>query len=139
MSEKRKKNITPVVFISSTVEDLKPFRTAAREAATRARFLPEMQEYFVASGDKPPLDECLARVSKADVVVVIVAHRYGWVPPNQVSGNCKSITWLECEEAVRRRKEILPFIVDKKAEWPMDLREAYRTMAATEEIGRAHV
>ena len=75
MSNARRNRDVPVVFISSTVEDLKPWRAAAREAAIRARFLPDMQEYFVASGDKPPLGQCLDRVSGADVIVVIVAHR----------------------------------------------------------------
>jgi hypothetical protein len=70
---------TPKVFVSSTAEDLKPYRAAARDAAIGAELLPKMMEYFVASGDKPPLPACLERVSEADVLIVIVAHRYGWV------------------------------------------------------------
>jgi Domain of unknown function (DUF4062) len=64
------------VFISSTSEDLKPYRAAARDAAIGAGLLPRMMEHFVATGG-PSLPECLRKVSEADVVVAIVAHRYG--------------------------------------------------------------
>jgi formylglycine-generating enzyme required for sulfatase activity len=39
-------------------------------------------------------------------LVVIVAHRYGWVLPDQPSGEYKSITWLECEHAVAEHKAV---------------------------------
>jgi hypothetical protein len=124
----------PVVFISSTAEDLKPYRDKARDAAIRAGFYPEMQEYFVAR-DHPPLKECMERVAKADVLVVIVAHRYGWVPEDQPGSENKSITWLECEKAARDGKDILAFVVDEKCDWPLQLQESYRTitMAAVEQ------
>ncbi|HZT32158.1 MAG TPA: DUF4062 domain-containing protein, partial [Bryobacteraceae bacterium] len=101
----------PTVFISSTVEDLERFRAAARDAVVGARCLPDMQEYFVAR-DHPPLAECLERVARADVLVAIVAHRYGWVPADQPGGGCKSITWLEVEHAAGRNKEVLAFLVE---------------------------
>src|SRR5215471_3156356 len=88
----------PTVFISPTSEDLKSLRQAAREAAISARFHPEMMEYFVAEGKNAPLDACRMKVAEADVVVSIVAHRYGWVP-DVTDG--KNITWVECEEALR--------------------------------------
>jgi len=127
---------SPIVFISSTVEDLKPYRDAARFEAERAGFHVLMQEYFVASGDKPPLAKCLEEVSKADVLMVIVAHRYGWVPPDQPSGGVKSITWLECEHAAndkKRPKEVLAFLVDKGCDWPEQWREEYRLTVALRE------
>jgi formylglycine-generating enzyme required for sulfatase activity len=131
----------PSVFISSTVEDLKPYRTAAEFEAARAGFQVLGQEYFVASGDKRPLEKCLQEVAKADLVVVIIAHRYGWVPPGQPGANAMSITWLECEEALRegdgkKRIEVHAFLVEKDSDsfkWPLHLRESYRAMAATEE------
>jgi hypothetical protein len=88
------------VFVSSTSEDLKKHREAARDAVLAAGMRPVMMEYFVASGDKPPLSVCLSKVSEADVLAVIVAHRYGWVPPDQPADQHRSITWLECERAV---------------------------------------
>ena len=68
----------PVVFISSTSEDLKQHREQAAKAALASGFSPRMMEYFPAGG--PSLRECLEKVGEAEVVVVLVAHRYGWVP-----------------------------------------------------------
>ena len=39
-------------------------------------------------------------VAEADVLVLIVAHRYGWVPPDQEGGEDKSITWLDLSSAL---------------------------------------
>ncbi len=122
----------PVVFISSTIEDLEQYRSRARDAALTAHFLPVMKEYFAASGDKPPLEMCLQEVSgsqgeqPADVLVLIVAHRYGWVPTDQPDSDRKSITWLECEGAQRKGCEVLAFVVDKDYPWPDNLREEHR-------------
>jgi len=109
----------PVVFISSTVEDLKPYRRAAERAATSAGLYPIMFEHWPARDRRRPVTECLRRVSKADVLVVIAAHRYGWIPgpPDQPPSQQKSITWLECEHAQAENKEVLLFLVDKDAEW----------------------
>jgi hypothetical protein len=121
--------VLPVVFISSTAEDLGAYRKAADQGARIARCFPEVHELWVAR-DKPPLEECLARVRNADALVVIVAHRYGWVPENQPGGERKSITWLECEEAARLGKEVLAFLVDETAPWPDEGKEEYRLMEA---------
>ena len=128
------KKTTPTVFISSTSEDLKDYRQAARDAATAEGFLPTMMEYWRASGKRPPLEACLAKVADADVVVAIVAHRYGWVPDEDTDDE-KSITWLECEHAANDDgKEILAFLVDEKHDdWPKELRESYRASAALED------
>lgn len=39
-----------------------------------------MMEYKPASGDRPTLQACLDMVEEAEVVIVLVAERYGWVP-----------------------------------------------------------
>src|SRR2546425_7832955 len=96
--------ITPAVFISSTKEDLGPYRSAARDAAIRAGFTTTMMEYFVAKGQYRPYKECMAAVAECDLLVVIVAHRYGWKPadqPRRKDRRYKSITWLECEYGLR--------------------------------------
>ena len=129
----------PIAFISSTSEDLQEYRAKARDAALRLEFMPRMMEYFAASGKHPPLEACLARISgsdseaPADVLVVIVAHRYGWVPPDQAGSEGKSITWLECEKARENGKEILAFLVDEKYVWPDDLREENRVAQAVKQ------
>jgi len=129
----------PIVFISSTSEDLKPYRAKAELAAKKAGFFPRMMEYFTASGAHPPLGACMEEISgsaaksPADVLVVIVAHRYGWVPDDQPGPDYKSITWLECEEAIRGGREVLAFLVDKQIDWPEPLKEDYRLTQAVRE------
>lgn len=120
------------VFISSTSEDLTDYRLAARDAVLEVGLRPEMMEYFAASGG-PPLSECLSRVAPCDLVVVLSAHRYGWVPPDQAESGEKSITWLECEKAVQLGKDLLGFLLDQNAQWPTERTEAYRLTAAFNE------
>ncbi|MGA2326640.1 MAG: SUMF1/EgtB/PvdO family nonheme iron enzyme [Bryobacteraceae bacterium] len=122
----------PKLFISSTSEDLEPYRNAARDAAILAGFFPVMMEYFTAQGRQPPYQACMEKVDGCDVVVAIVAHRYGWVPPDQPGGGHKSITWLECERA-NEKEEVLAFLVDEKQPWLAEHREAYRVTKAIED------
>jgi predicted NAD/FAD-dependent oxidoreductase len=111
------------VFISSTNLDLEDYRLAALRAANVAELHAEMQEDWTAE-DHPPLDACLERVRKADALVVILAHRYGWVPEDDARNpDGKSITWLECEEAVDKGKHVLAFVVDEGADWPEHLKD----------------
>src|SRR4051812_1262205 len=84
------------IFILSTSEDLKSYRAAVEDAIKRALCQPVAMEYFTPQGQRPPLAACLQEVERCDRVVVIVAHRYGWVPSDQPEGDSKSITWLEC-------------------------------------------
>ena len=121
-----------VIFISSTAEDLKAYRSAAEQGARIARCLPETHELWPAR-DNPPLEECLARVAADDALVVIVAHRYGWVPRDPPGDGLKSITWLECEEAVRSEKEVLAFVVDENTAWPEEAKEEYAVLRAVRE------
>ena len=117
----------PVVFISSTSGDLKEHREMAVQAAQASGFSPRWMEYFPASGHLPSLPACLEKVDEAEVVVVLVAHRYGWVPDDPSNPDHKSITWLECDHArLVNRKEVLAFLVDEYASWPPELREDYR-------------
>jgi len=113
----------PTVFVSSTCEDLRQtgHRDAIRDAIQRTRLLADMQEYWE-TGDNPPLQECLARVKAADVVVVAVAHRYGWIP----EGQKKSITWLECAEAFESGARVLAYFINPEYEYDNKLRDDYR-------------
>jgi hypothetical protein len=104
----------PTVFISSTTADLGSYRAAARDGARKAGFEPILIEQFDAES-RPPVEVDLDRVAAADVLVVIVAHRYGWVP-NPSSG--RSMTWLECERAVEKRMPVLAFLVEEDFPWP---------------------
>jgi hypothetical protein len=44
----------------------------------------------------------------------------------------KSITRLECEEAVKQGKEVLAFLIDQNFDWPIHLKESYRITEALE-------
>lgn len=117
----------PIVFISSTSDDLKDHREQAARAALASGFYPLMMEYFPAAGHRPTLAACLEEVDKAEVVVVLVAHRYGWVPDDPSNRDAKSITWLECHRAWNvTGKEVLAFLVEPNCDWPVELREDYR-------------
>ena len=125
------KSITgaPRVFISSTTVDLEPYR-AAREAVIKAGMLPVMSEDF-ASTPNPPLKECQEQVSGTHLLIVLVGHRYGWIPPEQPTVTPrKSITWLECERAMADGNDVLGFMIGHKGEWPAELREEHRLAEA---------
>ena len=117
------------VFISSTAEDLAEYRSAARDAALRCDCQPKLHEYWPAR-DTPPYDECMRRVAEADVLVVLVAHRHGWVPPDQPDGEQRSITRLECERAIDKGIDVLAFILDEKQGWPPEQREEHEITQA---------
>jgi hypothetical protein len=120
------------VFISSTSEDLREYRGAARDAVLAARLCPVMMEYSAASGG-PPLSGCLELVTPCELLIVLVAQRYGWVPEDQADGAAKSITWLECEHAAGLKKDLLVFVLDKNASWPAERKESYRATTAVED------
>ncbi len=117
----------PVVFISSTSDDLTAHREQAAKAASASGFSPRMMEYFPSSGHQPSLAVCLEKVAEAEVVIVLVAHRYGWIPDGPENPDSKSITWLECRHAWQvSNKEVLAFLVDPKFDWPPALRDDHR-------------
>ena len=123
----------PVVFISSTAQDLRDHRQAAADAARQAGFDVEMMEDFEARTDRPPYPGCMAKVRECDVVVALVAQRYGWVPADQPEPElAKSITWLECEEAWNAKQELLVFVLDGSHPWPAERKESYRATEALE-------
>lgn len=127
------KQILPKVFISSTIEDLEQYRQAAIDASIKAKFFPVMLESFAAEGKNPPLKECLSKVQECDVLIVIVAYKYGWIPADQPKKQNKSITWLECEQAYKDGKEILAFVIDPEYDWPENHKEEYKMIMAVRE------
>ncbi|MCX6590579.1 MAG: SUMF1/EgtB/PvdO family nonheme iron enzyme [Acidobacteria bacterium] len=106
----------PVVFISSTEVDLKLHRAEAGRAARDHKFGLRMMERE-STGERS-LDGCYALVDQADVVVVLVAYRYGWVPEDGRNPDLRSITWLECQRAWGAGKKVLGFLVDESYDWP---------------------
>jgi hypothetical protein len=81
------------VYVSSTFIDLQGHRAALKAALEKARYDVECMEKYTAF-DQPPLDRCLADVAATDVYVLLIAHRYGYRPPEN-NPQRRSITQLE--------------------------------------------
>src|SRR5215471_21595191 len=73
------------VFVSSTLDELAPERTAAREAIAQLRLTPV---YFEAGARPyPPRELYRAYLDQSDIFIGLYWQRYGWVAPTmQVSG-----------------------------------------------------
>ena len=97
------------VFVSSTYEDLKNYRTAVEEALHRMEAIVRGMEYF---GSKPgsPVEECLKAVRSCKVYIGIFAMRYGSI--DDKSG--KSMTHLEYEEAQKIGLPTLIYLIDEE-------------------------
>jgi formylglycine-generating enzyme required for sulfatase activity len=91
------------VFVSSTYLDNKERRRLVQDAITTAGMLWHGMELFTAS-TKPTVEECLRYAREADVLVGIIAWRYGWEP----DGSEISITEMEYAAA----RERLMFLID---------------------------
>jgi hypothetical protein len=76
-------------------------------------------EQYVAEGNKP-LDRCQTDVRLADLYVIIVGWRYGYIPADQPMPGGLSITELEHREAVAAEKTILAFLLDPDTPWPLN-------------------
>src|SRR4051812_733796 len=100
------------IFLSSTSRDLEPHRAKVREMVVRLKQATICMETFGARATKP-LQTCREEVQHADALVVIVGHRYGWVPGVEDEGDGeKSITWWEVCWALEARKPVYAYLVD---------------------------
>ena len=97
------------VFLSSTFADLKKERTAVQSAVQRisAHFIG--MEYF-GSFSNDPVEECKRKVSSADYVILVLARRYGFVPP----GLDKSITEIEYDTARENEIPVLAYFQESE-------------------------
>jgi tetratricopeptide (TPR) repeat protein len=105
------------IFLSSTAIDLKDHRQKASDAIMRLGDLPVAMETFGALPNEP-VEVCKNKVRECNALVVMVAHRYGWVPGTDEGGDGnKSITWIEVETALEAGKPVFAFLVDIKYGW----------------------
>ena len=105
------------IFISSTAVDLLDYRDKVRDAVLLLENLPIAMETFSAQSGQPA-GECMRLAAEADAVICIVAHRYGYVPPQDLGGDGeRSITWLEVDAAKRAGKPVFAFLVDPNTPW----------------------
>ena len=84
------------VFISSTYLDNRERRKTVHDAITMAGMVWHGMEIFSAS-PRPTEEECLRFAKQADLLVGIIAWRYGWEPDGK-----KSITEMEYDAARER-------------------------------------
>lgn len=107
------------VFLSSTSKDLDGHRAKVSEAIRSMGLAAEQMELFQAQpGDT--VSACLRLVQDSDALVLIIAHRYGWVPKateHAKADGQRSITWLEYEQATSEGKPVFVFMVDDGASW----------------------
>ena len=96
------------IFVSSTYEDMIPYREAVSDALTSIEHLPIGMEHFVSTPDRP-LDVCLTDVRRCQLYIVLVGMRYGSV--DKESG--KSFTELEYEEALKNKIPVLAFVINE--------------------------
>lgn len=127
------------VFLASTASDLEAYRERLRETILMLGHRPEAMESMPAGGHAPA-PECVARAAAADALVVVAAHRYGYVPPVERGGDGeRSITWLEVDAARQAGKPVFAFLVDSAAPWDQE-REQDRLLKEhdrAQEIGHA--
>jgi len=95
----------PLVFVSSTREDLESERRAILTALQSLKLPHNSLESF-GSHARPPLETCVKEVAECDIFVVILGHRYGSCPPGE---HC-SFTELEYIRAVEAGKSVLGYI-----------------------------
>jgi hypothetical protein len=101
------------IFISSTVEDLRDHRKAVYLALRRLGHEPLAVEDYAAT-EQRPLERCLADIRVSDVVVFLIAWRYGYVP----AGQQYSMPELEYQAAREAAKPCLIFLTSEDAPWP---------------------
>ncbi|MFC1573377.1 NACHT domain-containing protein, partial [Candidatus Eisenbacteria bacterium] len=92
------------VFISSTYRDNEKRRRIVAEAVKRAKMNWDGMELFTAD-TSPPVEVCEKYAREADVLVGVIAWRYGWIPDE----HDVSITEIEYEA----NQERLMFLVDR--------------------------
>jgi tetratricopeptide (TPR) repeat protein len=100
------------VFLSSTAQDLVAHRQVADDTILSLSQQSIVMERF---GAKPgtPVEECELLARESDVVVCIVAHRYGFVPEKGKG----SITQREVEAAHKAGKDVLVWIIAEDHPW----------------------
>src|SRR5215475_6437595 len=96
------------IFISSTRVDLQGYREAVHAAIQKMDGHAEDMIYWSAD-ERSPVEASMARVRNSDLVILVLAHRYGTLAP----GENKSIVHIEYETAVKHNIPVLAFVVDQ--------------------------
>jgi hypothetical protein len=95
-------------YVSSTFSDLRPYRDAAFESLAQLGLRATGPEFW-SSSEAVPVERCIDAVRAADFVVLVVGHRYGFVP----EGYDASITQIEYATAIQQGKDVLVFLLSE--------------------------
>ncbi len=130
MSKKTGDELT--IFISSTFVDLKEYREAVSSAILSLRNHAKDMIYWSADERDPTLLS-LDELREADLVILLLAHRYGTIPP----GETRSITEIEFDTAREIGLPVLAFFVDENHDWPgnkFDVKQYDKLLALKEKV-----
>lgn len=105
------KKQTIKVFVSSTSHDLREERNTVRDSLSRMGLGFIGMEIF-GSSPMSPLEECIQKVTEADIFILIIAHRYGTITKNGMS-------YSESEYEAALNKRIPCFIYFKDEQTPV--------------------
>ncbi|MDC0681545.1 DUF4062 domain-containing protein [Sorangium atrum] len=101
------------IFISSTFDDLIDYRETVHTAIRRLQNHGEDMIYWSAD-ERTALAVSIERVSSSDLLILVLAHRYGTVPP----GEERSFVEAEYDEARKRNIPVLAFFIEPMHPWP---------------------
>ena len=99
-------------FLSSSI-DLISERQAVQAALQRMSAYYMAMEHFGSFAEEP-LERCLGKIRSADVLILILGYRYGFVP----DGLNMSMTEAEYREAKRVNIPVLAYLADHKSYSP---------------------
>ena len=99
----------PRIFVSSTRDDMEPYRDAIRSAIDRAGCKAVGMERFGARSVSS-LETCLEELKICQIYICAIGMRYGSIE----NESQKSYTQLEFEEAQKRGMPILAFLVNER-------------------------
>lgn len=103
------------VFISSTFSDLEKYRQAAFEAIqSLGAHGDDMIQW--SADERAGAQHSVDRVRQCDVVILLLAHRYGFVD----TGSQLGVTELEYRAAREARIPVLAYFLDESQPWPPD-------------------
>jgi hypothetical protein len=109
------------VFVSSTAEDLAPFRAAAEQVILKMDWHPVRSEH-AGNQPGPTVQACYDLMKGCGLFILICAFRRGWVPTVDQGGDgVSSITALELARARTCGIPVLAFLANDS--WPNRLTE----------------
>jgi hypothetical protein len=101
-------------FVSSTYEDLKDHRAHVIKALRKSGIFVDPMEDWTAESDEPKVFS-QDRVKGCHFCVLLVAFRRGYIPENETL----SVTQLEYQAAIEKGMDVLVYLLDANASWPL--------------------